>query len=382
MAKLVLADVSGIFANPNSAQNTLNDNADAIEAAVENTLSRDGTTPNQMLADFDLNHNDILNGGTVNATGMILNGVAVNTTLPGFPLVMPGDLNMNTHNITGATNISGTGNLTIPSAAITNLAATALTVNGVAPGTVYPFNVGTGANNIIQLNGSALLPAVDGSQLTNLPGQSGRLLAIQKFPSSGTYTKTAGANKAVVIVQAGGGAGGGALVTTSGNVSIGGHGASGSWGILENWTIVSPQTVTIGAGGTGGTGSGGAGGATTFGAVVSTSGGSGGGVTGATPVATSTTASGGQGGAVATGGDINVTGQSAGNPLLLNSVLYTGPGGAASYFGGGARGLNVAGAGNAAVSPGSGGGGAVTIASAAQNGGNGAAGYVLIFEYS
>jgi len=36
-------------------------------------------------------------------------------------------------------------------------------------GTAADFNVGTGANQIVQLNGSAQLPAVDGSLLTNLP---------------------------------------------------------------------------------------------------------------------------------------------------------------------------------------------------------------------
>lgn len=49
----------------------------AIEAAFDNTVSRDGSTPNQMEADFDLNNNDILNGGTVNTTSLILNGVEV-----------------------------------------------------------------------------------------------------------------------------------------------------------------------------------------------------------------------------------------------------------------------------------------------------------------
>lgn len=39
-----------------------------------------------------------------------------------------------------------------------------------ALGTAAAYNVGTGANNIVQLDGSAKLPAVDGSQLTNLPG--------------------------------------------------------------------------------------------------------------------------------------------------------------------------------------------------------------------
>ena len=39
-------------------------------------------------------------------------------------------------------------------------------------GTAATLNVGTSASNIVQLDGSGLLPAVDGSQLTNLPGAS------------------------------------------------------------------------------------------------------------------------------------------------------------------------------------------------------------------
>ena len=44
-------------------------------------------------------------------------------------------------------------------------------------GTAAVLNVGTGANNIVQLDGSSKLPAVDGSVLTNLPAQAGRLVA-------------------------------------------------------------------------------------------------------------------------------------------------------------------------------------------------------------
>ena len=39
-------------------------------------------------------------------------------------------------------------------------------------GTSATLDVGTSANNVVQLNGSSQLPAVDGSQLTNLPGAS------------------------------------------------------------------------------------------------------------------------------------------------------------------------------------------------------------------
>jgi len=40
-------------------------------------------------------------------------------------------------------------------------------------GTVATLDVGTGANNVVQLDGSSRLPAVDGSQLTNLPSGGG-----------------------------------------------------------------------------------------------------------------------------------------------------------------------------------------------------------------
>jgi hypothetical protein len=43
------------------SSNALNANLDAIEAALENTLSRDGTSPNQMSAPLDMNSNRITN---------------------------------------------------------------------------------------------------------------------------------------------------------------------------------------------------------------------------------------------------------------------------------------------------------------------------------
>lgn len=60
MAKLILSDV-GSLASQVTAQNTINANNALIEAAMENTLSRDGTTPNTMDADIDINGNNLLN---------------------------------------------------------------------------------------------------------------------------------------------------------------------------------------------------------------------------------------------------------------------------------------------------------------------------------
>lgn len=60
MAKLTLSDLANLN-NETSAVATINANSDLIETALENTLSRDGTSPNSMGADLDMNSNQILN---------------------------------------------------------------------------------------------------------------------------------------------------------------------------------------------------------------------------------------------------------------------------------------------------------------------------------
>jgi|GEM_PF-6726280 len=58
-------------------------------------------------------------------------------------------------------------------------------------GTAAALNVGTGANNVVQLDGSSLLPAVDGSQLTNLPTSDLSAVAEHVLPD-GTNTRNLG----------------------------------------------------------------------------------------------------------------------------------------------------------------------------------------------
>lgn len=61
MAKLTTNDISSILSNPTGAATAINNNNALIETALENTLSRDGTSPNQMGADLDMNSFHILN---------------------------------------------------------------------------------------------------------------------------------------------------------------------------------------------------------------------------------------------------------------------------------------------------------------------------------
>jgi hypothetical protein len=60
MAKITL-DTVGNLRNEATGLEVINDNFDLIEAAFENTLSRDGTSPNTMGANLDMNSNRVIN---------------------------------------------------------------------------------------------------------------------------------------------------------------------------------------------------------------------------------------------------------------------------------------------------------------------------------
>ena len=55
----------------------INTQLNAINNQLANTLSLDGSTPNAMNADVDMNSNDILNAGNVAGTSFTINGVAI-----------------------------------------------------------------------------------------------------------------------------------------------------------------------------------------------------------------------------------------------------------------------------------------------------------------
>lgn len=68
MAKLTLQDVAAGF----GSIDVLNANFSAIEAAFENTLSRDGSAPNQLGTDLDLNGHTIVNSGTSDSPSRVV----------------------------------------------------------------------------------------------------------------------------------------------------------------------------------------------------------------------------------------------------------------------------------------------------------------------
>ena len=62
------------------SRQALNSNFENLQTGFDNTLSLDGSTPNAMGADLDMNSNDILNADVVNASALRLDGVLVSSS--------------------------------------------------------------------------------------------------------------------------------------------------------------------------------------------------------------------------------------------------------------------------------------------------------------
>jgi hypothetical protein len=73
MKKPVLSDVTNIL----TSASTINDNNAKIEEAFDNTLSLDGSVPNAMKADLDMNGNTILNANGLDVASLKVGGVTV-----------------------------------------------------------------------------------------------------------------------------------------------------------------------------------------------------------------------------------------------------------------------------------------------------------------
>jgi len=156
-----------------------------------------------------------------------------------------------------------------------------------ALGTAGYLNVGTGANQIVQLDSSGNLPAVGAASLTGLSQtESAKPWRIQSFSgqwietmtqgqnvgytsNGGSYTWSRGSGTTLVKVQVVGGGGG-----ASGFCETGGSG-----GYAEKWIENPPSSVTVtvgnGGGGSGYAGCAGGGGTSSFGGYLSANGGRG-----------------------------------------------------------------------------------------------------------
>jgi len=249
---------------------------------------------------------------------------------------------------------------------------------------------GTGFNNLFASPPNIGLVAPAAGKFTTLQatstltGFTGRLLNIQVFSSTGTYTPTTGTAAVYVKVQAGGGAGGGTPTTSTGQAAAGSGGTAGAYGEGYYTSGFSGVTVTVGGGGSGVSGSaGGAGSASSFGALLSCPGGAGG-APGTANAGPWVTAASGNTSACTGTALFNQLGVQGGQSIVVSATASNAGSGAGTAFGPGPAGAWSAPApGAAAQSYGAAGAGANAPASnAAQAGGSGKQGIVEVFEFS
>lgn len=223
------------------------------------------------------------------------------------------------------------------------------------------------------------------SQDANLLGISGRLLNVQTFSASGTYTPTAGTKSIIVKAIGAGGGTDAAPATSTGQVSIVSGAGAGAYAEARFTSGFSGVTVTVGVGGragVSGTPTGAIGGTTTFGSLLTAPGGSRGASAG--PANPPFAPQGNLSSSAPTGANILGAPGSSSVPAYASSTTsFLGSPGASSFFGGGGwvpafnnTGISGQAYGSGAGGPSQGPSGALVA------GGQGAGGVVIIWEYA
>lgn len=359
--KITLATVSELQAFPSAAA-AINSNSAIITAAIDNTLSLDGSQPNSMEANLDMNSNRILNLPTPVSNLEPARLVDLET------LTGSGTITINPLPTGGTTGQSLTKNSN------SNFDAGWSSVGVAGPssandGHVVSFSGTTG--KIIQDSG------LIATGLINSINQ-------QIYTSSSTYGPSAGM-VFVIIECVGGGGGGGGSAGQLNLTQCGGSGGSGGYSkhYATRAQIGTSRSVIVGTNGVGVSGfnSGTNGSASQVIGLCGANGGLGG-----TGGGAASASFGGNGGTAGSGNIVaapGVPGSGCGY-INFNDGDISGTNGA-SLSGWGAGGLGVANNsanGNSATGFGSGGSGAMTRnTTGSTTGGNGSPGIVIITEY-
>ncbi|MBP0492153.1 hypothetical protein [Roseomonas indoligenes] len=216
----------------------------------------------------------------------------------------------------------------------------------------------------------------------------GRLINVQIFKASATFTPTTGARRWEVEGVGGGGAGGGGVNQAVGSYQASPGGAAGTWGRRTITGITGPVVVTVGLGGVGVAGAqGGSGGTTSFGPYLSMPGGTGASI-GSAKSSGVALAGDTPSPADASGADISFRGQAGGGSIISSGDgIRGGTGGSTPYGSGGVGRTSPTGGGTVFVQEagkgyGAGGGGSYGDTQPSSPGASGASGIIIVREYA
>lgn len=210
MAKLTLTDLSSL-SNETSVINTINNNNTAIETALENTLSRDGTVPNVMEAGFDMNSNRILN--LPNATDLQepvtlyqLNTTAFGTstiaisTVTGLQAALDAKV-PTTRTITAAGALTGGGDLSSNRTITLDITALTALTSGLDTSNDYVLLYDASATAYKKINPSNLVGPLS-SGVSSFNGRSGSVVPVSADYTAAQVTNTPAGTIAATTVQA------------------------------------------------------------------------------------------------------------------------------------------------------------------------------------
>lgn len=200
MAKITLTDLGSTTGLSSTAVTNINNNNATIEAAIENSISRDGTSPNNMLADFDMDDNDILNVGSIDITNAQITNANVTTaditnlSIDGTPVDV-GDLVT-----TGIQSIVAGTNVTVDNTDPRNPIVSSSGGGGISDGDKGDIVVSS-SGSVWSLDSSVVTAAAKtvlddatvGAMLTTLGGQplDATLTSLAAYNTNGLLTQTA-----------------------------------------------------------------------------------------------------------------------------------------------------------------------------------------------